>query len=103
MALSGRFRSALVIGGQGIRARKLRTFLSMTSLFLGVLAVVTVQASSEIASRALLSDIELNQGKDGSMRAYLPAHEKTIPVISEALRGQSEMVGALRPHLVWGC
>ncbi|MDQ3402055.1 MAG: ABC transporter permease [Actinomycetota bacterium] len=95
MALSGRFRSALVIGGQGIRARKLRTFLSMTSLFLGVLAVVTVQASSEIASRALLSDIELNQGKDGSMRAYLPAHEKTIPVISEALRGQSEMVGAL--------
>ena len=32
---SGRFRSSLIIGLQGIRARKLRTLLSMVSLFLG--------------------------------------------------------------------
>ena len=55
--LSGRFRSALIIGGQGIRARKLRTFLSMVSLFMGVLAVVVVQAAAETAERALLSDL----------------------------------------------
>jgi len=45
--LSGRGRSSLVIGLQGIRARKLRTLLSMVSLFLGVLAVVVVQAGAD--------------------------------------------------------
>ena len=40
--LSGRLRSSLIIGVQGIRSRKLRTLLSMISLFLGVLAVVVV-------------------------------------------------------------
>ena len=40
MRLSGRLRSALIIGIQGIRSRKTRTLLSMISLFLGVLAVV---------------------------------------------------------------
>ena len=42
--LSGRLRSAVIIGGQGIRARKLRTLLSMVSLFLGVLAVGLLHA-----------------------------------------------------------
>ena len=56
MRLSGRFRSALIIGLQGIRSRKLRTLLSMVSLFLGVLAVVVVQAGASIAERALLAD-----------------------------------------------
>lgn len=37
---------------------------ALLSLFLGVLAVVTVQAGAEIAQRALLSDIEIREGKD---------------------------------------
>ncbi len=93
--LSGRFRSALVIGGQGIRARKLRTFLSMISLFLGVLAVVTVQAGAEIANRALLADIELSQGKDGSITNSLPPHEQVVPEVLAGLRGQTEVVAAM--------
>ncbi|EWC64404.1 putative ABC transporter integral membrane protein [Actinokineospora spheciospongiae] len=94
MALSGKLRSAVVIGGQGIRARKLRTFLSMISLFLGVLAVVAVQAGSEIANRALLADIELQQGKDGSVNVSLPQHAKTVEITQEVLRGHPEVVGA---------
>ena len=69
IGLSGRFRSALIIGGQGIRARKLRTFLSMISLFLGVLAVVTVQAGAETAKTLRLADLELHVGKDGTRRS----------------------------------
>jgi putative ABC transport system permease protein len=84
--LSGRFRSALVIGGQGIRSRKLRTLLSMLSLFLGVLAVVTVQAGLEIANRALLSDVELSRGKDGTVLIQLPPNEHAVPVVLETLR-----------------
>ena len=47
----------LIIGAQGIRARKLRTLLSMVSLFLGVLAVVVVEAGAQTARQAALSDI----------------------------------------------
>ena len=64
--LSGRLRSALIIGLQGIRARKLRTLLSMVSLFLGVLAVVVVQTGASLAERALLADYELTSGVDGT-------------------------------------
>ncbi|CRK58906.1 ABC transporter related [Alloactinosynnema sp. L-07] len=95
MALSGRFRSALIIGGQGIRARKLRTFLSMISLFLGVLAVVAVQASAEIANRAMLSDIELTMGKDGTRVLQLPTDATTGPVVTEVLTGRSDAVAAI--------
>lgn len=92
MGLSGRARSALIIGGQGIRARKLRTLLSMVSLFLGVLAVVTVQAGAEIAGRAVLADVELTQGKDGTRQWYLPAHSSTVPVTLDTLRGRADAV-----------
>ncbi|HEX6871805.1 MAG TPA: ABC transporter permease, partial [Micromonosporaceae bacterium] len=68
--LSGRLRSALIIGGQGIRARKMRTALSMISLFLGVLAVVVVQAGAELARQAAISDLELQVGKDGTVQMY---------------------------------
>lgn len=70
--LSGRFRSALIIGLQGIRARKMRTFLSMVSLFLGVLAVVSVQAAAETARTLRLADLELHAGKDGTRILYVP-------------------------------
>jgi putative ABC transport system permease protein len=100
--LSGKLRSALVIGGQGIRARKLRTFLSMVSLFLGVLAVVTVQAGAEIAERAMLTDVELQSGKDGTMMGYIPG-EKGAPGIVEAmLKGRSDAVAMISSQAIIG-
>ena len=83
MSLSGRLRSSLIIGGPGIRARKLRTLLSMVSLFLGVLAVVAVQAGSVIAERALLSDIEMTTGRDGTLQVYLPSAPESGSVAME--------------------
>ena len=92
MRLSGRLRAALVIGLQGIRARKLRTLLSMVSLFLGVLAVVVVQAASVSAERAALHDIELTQGIDGTRQMFLPGNATTVPVILDTAAGRPEMV-----------
>jgi putative ABC transport system permease protein len=95
MRLSGRLRSAMIIGGQGIRARKLRTLLSMLSLFLGVLAVVAVQAGAEIAERALLADVELAQGKDGTVQMYLPSSPVTVPVTLDTVKGAAGAVALL--------
>lgn len=102
MRLSGRVRSALIIGGQGIRARKLRALLSMLSLFLGVLAIVAVQAGSEIADRALLSDVELLQGKDGTVVMYLPPHAQTIPVVVDTLSGAPDAVAMIQTSAIVG-
>jgi len=102
MRLSGRLRSSLIIGGQGIRARKMRTFLSMISLFLGVLAVVTVQAGSVIAQRALLSDIEMTNGKDGTLQVYLPSHEDATAVALDTVRGRSDAVAVARAQAIIG-
>ncbi|SES37974.1 ABC transporter permease [Lentzea albida] len=100
--LSGKFRSALVIGGQGIRARKLRTFLSMVSLFLGVLAVVAVQAGAEIAERAMLTDVELQSGKDGTVTGYVPG-EKGAPGIVEAMmKGRTDAVAMIGSKAIIG-
>ncbi|WNV84076.1 ABC transporter permease [Umezawaea sp. Da 62-37] len=102
MRLSGRFRSSLIIGGQGIRARKMRTFLSMLSLFLGVLAVVTVQAGSVIAQRAMLSDVEITQGKDGTVQMYLPSDPRSVPVAMDVISGRTDAVGVTRGKAVIG-
>lgn len=93
---SGRFRSALIIGLQGIRARKLRTLLSMVSLFLGVLAVVVVQAGASIAERAMLANVELTQGIDGTKYVYLPGDPRAVEAALETVRGRTDaaaMVG----------
>ncbi|HEV2783982.1 MAG TPA: ABC transporter permease [Actinophytocola sp.] len=100
--LSGRLRSALIIGGQGIRARKLRALLSMLSLFLGVLAIVAVQAGSEIADRALLADVELAQGKDGTVQMYLPAHPRTIPIVLDTLKDAPDAVAVIEGQAIIG-
>ncbi|MDQ1655709.1 MAG: hypothetical protein QOD41_792 [Cryptosporangiaceae bacterium] len=92
MRLSGRFRSSLIIGGQGIRARKLRTFLSMISLFLGVLAVVVVQAGSVVAEHSLLAGSELHEGKDGTRKLYLPDNPQAGPIVLSTLRGHTDAV-----------
>ena len=96
MRLSGRYRSALIIGGQGIRARKLRTFLSMISLFLGVLAVVAVQAGAELAQRAMLADVELTSGIDGSLQASMPFGDKANEIALDVIDGQPGVVGTVR-------
>jgi putative ABC transport system permease protein len=97
MRLSGRLRSALIIGLQGIRARKTRTLLSMVSLFLGVLAVVVVQAGADIVRQAQIADVELQVGKDGTREIYLPASAQdstkdSTAIALDALKG--------RPHVV---
>ncbi|MGC9669112.1 ABC transporter permease [Planosporangium sp. 12N6] len=102
IGLSGRLRSSLIIGVQGIRARKLRTLLSMVSLFLGVLAVVVVQAGAEIANRALLADLELTQGRDGTLQIYLPSTPPVAPVVLDTVRGRAGAVAAIDTRAVIG-
>jgi putative ABC transport system permease protein len=90
--LSGRFRSALIIGGQGIRARKTRTLLSMVSLFLGVLAVVVVQVGAETAKIARLANLELHVGKDGTRQAYPPGDPKFVQISQDTLKGRTDAI-----------
>ncbi|MBU2670769.1 ABC transporter permease [Actinoplanes bogorensis] len=93
--LSGRFRSSLIIGIQGIRARKLRTLLSMISLFLGVLAVVVVQAGASIAERALLADLELQQGYDGTRVMDMPLQQEATEFLADTVKGRDDAVAIL--------
>ncbi|GAA2608846.1 ABC transporter permease [Paractinoplanes durhamensis] len=92
---SGRFRSSLIIGLQGIRARKLRTLLSMVSLFLGVSAVVVVEAGASIAERALIADLELTDGIDGTRILDMPPNDKAADIIVSTVKGRTDAVGAL--------
>jgi putative ABC transport system permease protein len=100
--LSGRLRSAVIIGLQGIRARKLRTFLSIISLFLGVLAVVVVQAAAEAARTAALTDVELQMGKDGTLQVYLPADGETLKAVQQTVADHPNAVMALSLMAVIG-
>jgi putative ABC transport system permease protein len=100
--LSGRLRSALIIGGQGIRARKLRTLLSMLSLFLGVLAVVVVEAAAQTARQAALADVELTAGKDGTVMMFIPPDPRMVPAALESLSGRHDVVGAITARAVIG-
>jgi putative ABC transport system permease protein len=102
MGLSGRFRSALIIGGQGIRARKLRTFLSMISLFLGVLGVVAAQAGQVIAQRALVASTELTQGVDGTQQIFLPGSEKDAEIAMESVAGRTDAVALIATSVIIG-
>ena len=89
---SGRLRSSLIVGLQGIRARKLRTLLSMMSLFLGVLAVVLVQAGAETVRRAALDNVELIEGKDGTLQLFLPPDPKIVPMTLETAKLRKDAV-----------
>jgi putative ABC transport system permease protein len=100
--LSGRLRSAIIIGGQGIRARKTRTLLSMLSLFLGVLAVVVVEAGAETARQAALSDVELNSGKDGTVVMFVPPDPKMVPAALETVAGRPDAVAAINTRAIIG-
>jgi putative ABC transport system permease protein len=93
--LSGRWRSALIIGLQGIRARKMRTLLSMVSLFLGVLAVVVVQAGASIADKALLSDIELTSAVDGTTIINLPMQPQAADIVLDTVDDRTDAVAML--------
>jgi putative ABC transport system permease protein len=100
--LSGRFRSALIIGIQGIRARKLRTLLSMISLFMGVLAVVVVQGAAETAERALLTDLELTEGYDGTTIMYAPVGRGAASIVMTTLAGRGGAVAAMEARTIIG-
>ncbi|GLY93039.1 ABC transporter permease [Actinoplanes sp. NBRC 103695] len=100
--LSGRGRSALIIGVQGIRARKLRTLLSMVSLFLGVLAVVVVQAGASIAEKAMFADIELQQGVEGSKIIYMGAEPKTTAIVNDVIQGRDDAVAMIGMQAIIG-
>ena len=100
--LSGRFRSALIIGLQGIRARKMRTLLSMVSLFLGVLAVVVVQAGASIADKALLSDIELSSAVDGTTIIGLSAQPRATTIVLDTTEDRSDAVAMLNVQAIIG-
>lgn len=102
MRLSGRFRSALIIGGQGIRARKLRTFLSMISLFLGVLGVVAAQAGQVIAHRALVANSELTRGVDGTQLVYVPPVEGSGEIVMDAIKGHDDAIAMLSTNAIIG-
>src|SRR5262245_9982854 len=102
MRLSGRFRSALIIGGQGIRARKLRTFLSMISLFLGVLGVVAAQAGQVIAHRALVANSEMTRGVDGTQQIYLPPVEGASEIVMSTAEGRDDVVAMLATNAIIG-
>ncbi|RKR89636.1 putative ABC transport system permease protein [Micromonospora pisi] len=100
--LSGRFRSALIIGGQGIRARKTRTLLSMVSLFLGVLAVVVVQLGAELAERAQLANLELQVGKDGTRQGFLSGDANSVRISQETLAGRPDATAILNLQAIIG-
>ncbi|MFY1691827.1 ABC transporter permease [Plantactinospora sp. WMMB782] len=100
--LSGRFRSATIIGLQGIRARKMRTFLSMVSLFLGVLAVVVVQAGAETLERAQLENLALQVGKDGTRQAYLPGTAQSVQASIDTLGNRPDAVAIATRQAIVG-
>jgi putative ABC transport system permease protein len=102
MRLSGRFRSALIIGGQGIRARKLRTFLSMISLFLGVLGVVAAQAGQVIAYRALVANSELTRGVDGTQIVYVPPAKGSTEIVMSTVEGRDDVVAMIGTNAIIG-
>ncbi|BCY10243.1 ABC transporter permease [Actinoplanes sp. L3-i22] len=102
MRLSGRLRSAMIIGGQGIRARKLRTLLSMVSLFLGVLAVVVVQAGAGIAERLQLADLELQSGVDGTKVLYMPQVAGGGQAVVGTVKGRTDAVAMFTLNAVIG-
>jgi len=99
---SGRLRSALIIGLQGIRARKLRTLLSMVSLFLGVLAVVVVQTGASIAERALLADLEITAGVDGTKTAEIMTSPRAGDIVIDTVDGRTDAMAMLSTQAVVG-
>jgi putative ABC transport system permease protein len=100
--LSGRFRSALIIGLQGIRARKLRTLLSMVSLFLGVLAVVVVEAAAQTAERSALANVEVINGIDGTYQMYVDGTPEATDAAMRSLLGRSDAVAITSVQAIIG-
>jgi putative ABC transport system permease protein len=100
--LSGRLRSALIIGLQGIRARKMRTLLSMVSLFLGVLAVVVVEAAAQTAEQAALANVEIVNGVDGTLQMYVDGTADATDAAMRSLIGRSDAVATTSVQAVIG-
>jgi putative ABC transport system permease protein len=99
---SGRVRSALIIGLQGIRARKLRTLLSMISLFLGVLAVVVVEAAAQTAQRSALANVEILNGIDGTYQMYVDGTPEATDAALRALLDRPDAVALTSVQAIIG-
>src|SRR4051794_7258196 len=95
MRLSGRVWSALIIGGQGIRSPKTRTFLSVIRLFLGGLAGGGVPGGAEPAKTLRLADLELHVGKDGTRQLYVPPSPAVLDIALKTLRPGSGGVAVI--------
>ncbi len=67
----------------------------MVSLFLGVLAVVVVQAGASIAERALLADLELTAGVDGTTMLDVPPEPRAADIVFRTVQGRSDAVASL--------
>jgi putative ABC transport system permease protein len=100
--LSGRIRSALIIGLQGIRARKLRTLLSMVSLFLGVLAVVVVEAAAQTAERSAMANVEVINGIDGTLQMYVDGTPEATDAAMRSLLDRSDAVAVTSVQAIIG-
>jgi putative ABC transport system permease protein len=74
----------------------------MISLFLGVLAVVIVQASAETANRAATADLELTAGKDGTRQAYLPPDAQTVRIVLDLAQDRPGVVLQLQGSTIIG-
>jgi putative ABC transport system permease protein len=82
--LADSVRTALTVGFQGLRCRPLRTALAGLSLFLGVLTVITVQASSQVAQQAVVARSELVSGRTPTFSLDIPAHRSALAAAREA-------------------
>ncbi|MDV6013224.1 ABC transporter permease [Haloechinothrix sp. LS1_15] len=81
-------RTAAVVATQGLRARPLRSALAVLSLFVGVLAITVVQASSTVAERAVVSQAERSSGHAPTYTAsFSPGDVRTVAELETLTRG----------------
>jgi putative ABC transport system permease protein len=79
-------RGATVISWQTLRAHKLRTGLTCLSLALAVLALVVVDAASQVAASALVAESRVTQGIPQTWSVSIPAEPAAT---SKATRAQA--------------
>ncbi|MET8153615.1 ABC transporter permease [Actinoplanes sp. NPDC049668] len=74
----------------------------MVSLFLGVLAVVVVQAGASIAERALFAGVELSNGIDGTKVMDVPSQGQTVDIVLDTVKGRSDATAMLSVSAIIG-
>jgi putative ABC transport system permease protein len=88
------WRGAIIVAGQTLRAHKLRTALTCLSLAIAVLALVAVDAASEVAAQAVVTEARLTQGLPETWRL-----ETQTQVLAKSPSKALDIASAiLRPH-----